>query len=87
MRELRTTTGQTISISYEAATNTVLFAEDDWFADPVRASAVPPRSLIRARAGAPTPAAPAGRARRPSRPTPVVRTRARRPETALHLVS
>ena len=58
MRELRTTTGQTISISYEAATNTVLFAEDDWFADPVRASAVPPRSLIRARAGAPTPAAP-----------------------------
>ena len=57
MRELRTTTGQTIDIRYEPATNTMLIIEDDWFADPVRASAVPPRGMIRIRSGVAVPAA------------------------------
>ena len=40
MHELRTTTGQTVTISYDAATNTVVFRESDWYPDPVRSSAV-----------------------------------------------
>ena len=44
MQTMRTTTGQPVSISYDPRTNTVVFAEGDWFADPVRSSAVPPRA-------------------------------------------
>ena len=41
MHTARTTTGQTLSISYDAVTNTVLFREHDWFADPVRLGGLP----------------------------------------------
>jgi hypothetical protein len=44
MQTMRTTTGQPVSISYDPRTNTVVFAEGDWFADPVRSTAVPPRT-------------------------------------------
>ena len=44
MQTMRTTTGQPVSISYDPRTNTVMFAEGDWFADPVRSTAVPPKT-------------------------------------------
>jgi len=51
MHVLRTTTGQTVTISYDAATNTVVFRESDWYPDPVRSSAVPPKAQFRRRLG------------------------------------
>jgi hypothetical protein len=51
METMRTTTGQPVSISYDARTNTVVFAEGDWFADPVRSSAVPAKGQYLRRAG------------------------------------
>jgi len=50
MHALRTTTGQTVTISYDAATNSVVFRESDWYPDPVRSSAVPPRAQYEKRA-------------------------------------
>jgi hypothetical protein len=41
MHTARTTAGQTLTISYDAVTNTVLFREHDWFADPVRSGVMP----------------------------------------------
>ena len=41
MHTARTTSGQTLSISYDAVTNTVQIREHDWFADPVRSSGAP----------------------------------------------
>ena len=46
MQELRTTTGQRVRISYDPARNQVTFHETDWFADPIRSSAVPVKSRI-----------------------------------------
>jgi len=51
MQTMRTTTGQPVSISYDPRTNTVMFAEGDWFADPVRSSAVPPKAQYLKREG------------------------------------
>jgi hypothetical protein len=46
MQELRTTTGQLVRISYDPKTNALIFTETDWFADPIRSSAVPVKSRI-----------------------------------------
>ena len=46
MQELRTTTGQLVTISYDPRTNALIFTETDWFADPIRSSAVPIKSRI-----------------------------------------
>ena len=46
MQELRTTTGQLVTISYDPKTNALIFTETDWFADPIRSSAVPVKSRI-----------------------------------------
>ena len=46
MHELRTTTGQSVAISYDPTKNTLTFHEYDWFADRLRSSAVPVTSRI-----------------------------------------
>jgi hypothetical protein len=46
MQELRTTTGQSVRISYDPNKNALTFREYDWFADPLRSSAVPVKSEI-----------------------------------------
>jgi len=44
---VRTTTGQSISLRYDPATNAIVFDEDDWFAGTFRSSAVPPKAQYR----------------------------------------
>jgi len=46
---VRTTTGQSISLRYDPATNAIVFDEDDWFAGAYRSSAVPPKAQYRER--------------------------------------
>lgn len=41
MHTVRTTTGQSLTISYDAVTNTVHFREHGWFAEPLRAGGAP----------------------------------------------
>jgi hypothetical protein len=52
MQDLRTTTGQRVSISYDPSTNSLIFREEDWFADPLRSTGVPVKSRIVRRLGA-----------------------------------
>lgn len=52
MQDLRTTTGQRVSISYDPSTNALIFREEDWFADPLRSTGVPVKSAIVRRLGA-----------------------------------
>jgi hypothetical protein len=47
----RTTTGQTLSIRYDAAVNAVVMVEQDWFAGSFRSSGVPPKSQFSKRLG------------------------------------
>lgn len=44
MPELRTTTGQRVTISYDPKINALTFIETDWFADPIRSTAMPGKS-------------------------------------------
>jgi hypothetical protein len=46
MQELRTTTGQRVTISYDPKTNALTFREIDWYADPLRSTGVPITSSI-----------------------------------------
>jgi hypothetical protein len=46
MQELRTTTGQRVRVSYDPASNALIFHETDWFADPIRSTGVPVKSHI-----------------------------------------
>jgi hypothetical protein len=46
MQELRTTTGQRVTISYDPRSNALIFTETDWFADPIRSTGVPVKSQI-----------------------------------------
>jgi hypothetical protein len=46
MQDMRTTTGQRVSISYDPSTNALTFREEDWFADPIRSTGVPVKSAI-----------------------------------------
>jgi len=48
---MRATTGQALAIRYDLSSNTIAFVEDDWFAEPVRTSSVPPRTVVRQRLG------------------------------------
>ncbi|CAN7611518.1 hypothetical protein LJR016_004605 [Devosia sp. LjRoot16] len=48
---MRSTTGQALAIRYDLSSNTIAFVEDDWFADAVRSSSVPPRTEVRQRLG------------------------------------
>jgi len=48
---MRSTTGQALAIRYDLSSNTIAFVEDDWFADVVRSSSVPPRAEVRQRLG------------------------------------
>lgn len=41
MQELRTTTGQRVTISYDPRSNALTFVETDWFAEPLRSTSVP----------------------------------------------
>ncbi|MHB1102951.1 MAG: hypothetical protein ACYC0C_09305 [Devosia sp.] len=52
MQDMRTTTGQRVSISYDPSTNALIFREEDWFADPIRSTGVPVKSAIVRRLGA-----------------------------------
>lgn len=52
MQDMRTTTGQRVSISYDPSTNALIFSEQDWFADPIRSTGVPVKSAIVRRLGA-----------------------------------
>jgi hypothetical protein len=38
-------------IRYDLQSNTIAFVEDDWFADAVRTTSVPPRAVVRQRLG------------------------------------
>ncbi len=49
VQHVRATTGQGLSIHYDAQTNTLIYVEDDWFSEGFRAGAVPPRTVIRER--------------------------------------
>jgi hypothetical protein len=44
MPELRTTTGQRVTISYDPRNNALTFTEIDWFADPLRSTGIPEKS-------------------------------------------
>jgi hypothetical protein len=44
MQELRTTTGQRVTIAYDPKSNALIFTETDWFADPIRSTGVPVKS-------------------------------------------
>lgn len=44
---MRSTTGQALAIHYDPSSNTIAFVEDDWFAEPVRTTSVPPRAVVR----------------------------------------
>lgn len=46
MQELRTTTGQRVTITYDPKSNALTFTETDWFADPIRSTAVPEKSRV-----------------------------------------
>ena len=46
MQELRTTTGQRVTISYDPRSNALTFTETDWFADPLRSTGVPVKTRI-----------------------------------------
>jgi hypothetical protein len=46
MKELRTTTGQRMTINYDPKSNALIFTETDWFADPIRSTGVPVKSQI-----------------------------------------
>jgi hypothetical protein len=46
MQELRTTTGQRVTVSYDPASNALIFTETDWFADAIRSTGVPVKSQI-----------------------------------------
>jgi hypothetical protein len=46
MPELRTTTGQRVTISYDPRNNALTFTEIDWFADPLRSTGIPEKSRI-----------------------------------------
>lgn len=48
---MRSTTGQALAIRYDLSSNTIAFVEDDWFADAVRSTSVPPRAVVRQRLG------------------------------------
>ena len=48
---MRSTTGQALAIRYDPKSNSIAFVEDDWFAEPVRTSSVPPRTVVRQRLG------------------------------------
>lgn len=48
---MRSTTGQALAIRYDLSSNTIAFVEDDWFAETVRSSSVPPRAVVRQRLG------------------------------------
>ncbi|MDP1730831.1 MAG: hypothetical protein Q8L54_06555 [Devosia sp.] len=52
MQDMRTTTGQRVSISYDPSTNALIFREEDWFAEPIRSTGVPAKSAIMRRLGA-----------------------------------
>ncbi|HQZ11521.1 MAG TPA: hypothetical protein PK286_01430 [Devosia sp.] len=45
MQELRTTTGQSVSITYDPARNQLTFHESEWFAVTLRSTGVPVKSL------------------------------------------
>jgi hypothetical protein len=47
---MRSTTGQALAIRYDQNSDTIAFVEDDWFADVVRSTSVPPRTVVRQRA-------------------------------------
>lgn len=47
----RSTTGQALAIRYDAQSNTIIFDEDDWFAEGFRSGGVPPRAEVRLRLG------------------------------------
>lgn len=51
MQDMRTTTGQRVSISYDPSTDVLIFREQDWFADPIRSAGVPVKSAIVRRPG------------------------------------
>ncbi len=48
---VRSTTGQSLAVHYDIHSNTVTFAEHDWFAAPLRSGGVPARSDVRQRLG------------------------------------
>ena len=52
MQDMRTTTGQRVSISYDPSANALIFREEDWFADPLRSTGVPVKSAVVRRLGA-----------------------------------
>lgn len=86
MHAMRTTTGQAVTISYDAASNTLVIREEDWFVDPVRSSAAPPKSLYRQRLVADVAAKPPmQRQRRSMRPAPQPPRRARQASNVVHL--
>jgi hypothetical protein len=47
----RTTTGQGLSIRYDATANAMVMVEQNWFAGSFRSSAVPPKSRFGTRLG------------------------------------
>ena len=51
MTGMRSTTGQALAIRYDLTSNTIAFVEDDWFADVVRSTSVPPRAVVSQRLG------------------------------------
>ena len=44
---MRSTTGQALAIRYDLSSNSIAFVEEDWFADAVRTTSVPPRTTVR----------------------------------------
>ena len=52
MTGMRSTTGQALAIRYDLNSNSICFVEDDWFADVVRSTSVPPRAVTSQRLGA-----------------------------------
>jgi hypothetical protein len=49
LKGMRSTTGQALAIRYDLGSNSIDFVEDDWFADTVRSTSVPPRAVVRQR--------------------------------------
>ena len=45
----RSTTGQAILVRYDAKTNMLMIAEDGWFAQSLRSTALPSPSMVRQR--------------------------------------
>jgi hypothetical protein len=46
---VRSTTGQSLSVRYDPRSNTMIFAESDWFSDTLRSGGVPARGEVRQR--------------------------------------